>query len=125
MDPGEVAREIAGECVAVRLRLLNRAVTNFYDEALRPFGLRISQLNVLTAIAARGPLRASDLTSRLCMDKSTLSRDLERLIKHGWVEAHPAEDRRSQTLQATALGLELVRRSKPAWLRAQEQAKAL
>ena len=28
--------KIAGECVAVRLRMLNRVITNIYDNALRP-----------------------------------------------------------------------------------------
>jgi hypothetical protein len=30
---------IAKTCIAVRLRLLNRVVTNFYDDALRPLGM--------------------------------------------------------------------------------------
>src|SRR3954451_12375489 len=45
-DPGLVDR-IAGECIAVRVRLINRVVTAIYDEALRPFGLRVSQANIL------------------------------------------------------------------------------
>ena len=28
---------IAGECIAVRMRMLNRMVTNIYDDALRPW----------------------------------------------------------------------------------------
>jgi hypothetical protein len=31
---------IAKTCIAVRLRMLNRVVTNFYDDALRPLGQR-------------------------------------------------------------------------------------
>ena len=42
---------IARTCVAARMRLLNRVVTNFYDDALRPLGLKISQLNILIATA--------------------------------------------------------------------------
>ena len=38
---------ISRTCIAVRLRLLNRVVTNFYDDALRPLGLKVSQLNIL------------------------------------------------------------------------------
>ena len=30
---------ISRTCIAVRLRLLNRVVTNLYDDALRPLGL--------------------------------------------------------------------------------------
>ena len=35
---------ISKTCIAVRMRLLNRVVTNLYDDALRPFGLKVSQL---------------------------------------------------------------------------------
>lgn len=37
--------------VGVRLRMLNRIVTNIYDEALRPLDLKVSQMNVLVAAA--------------------------------------------------------------------------
>jgi len=45
---------IARTCIAVRLRLLNRVVTNLYDDALRPLGLKVSQLNILVATAKLG-----------------------------------------------------------------------
>ena len=38
---------VARECIANKVRLLNRAVTAIYDEALRPYGLKISQMSVL------------------------------------------------------------------------------
>src|SRR6516162_3196973 len=44
----------AGECIAVRLRLVNRVVTNLYDAALRPLGLKVSQLNILVVTAKLG-----------------------------------------------------------------------
>ena len=43
----ETADRMARECIAVRVRLINRVITALYDEALRPFGLRISQANIL------------------------------------------------------------------------------
>ena len=45
---------IAGDCLAVRIRLLNRTVTNIYDQALRPLKVKVSQLNVLIVVAKRG-----------------------------------------------------------------------
>ena len=52
---------IAAECLAVRLRALNRAVTALYDDALRPHGLRVGQLNLLVAVARMGTARPGDL----------------------------------------------------------------
>ncbi len=43
--------KVASECVAVRLRMLNRVITNIYDDALRPLDLKVSQMNILVAAA--------------------------------------------------------------------------
>ena len=49
--------KVASECIAVRLRMLNRVVTNIYDDALRPLGLKVSQMNILVAAAKMGTAR--------------------------------------------------------------------
>jgi hypothetical protein len=49
--------KIASECVAVRLRMLNRVITNIYDDALRPLELKVSQMNILVAAAKMGTAR--------------------------------------------------------------------
>jgi hypothetical protein len=46
----EASKRIARECIAVRVRLLNRVITSLYDDALRPLGITVSQLNLLVAI---------------------------------------------------------------------------
>ena len=45
---------VSRECIANKVRLLNRAVTAIYDEALRPHGLKISQMSVLVTVAKMG-----------------------------------------------------------------------
>src|SRR5579884_3343359 len=52
---------ISRTCIAVRLRLLNRVVTNLYDEALRPLGLKVSQLNILIVTARLGLARPAQV----------------------------------------------------------------
>jgi hypothetical protein len=49
--------KIASECVAVRLRMLNRVVTNTYDDALRPLDLKVSHMNIMVAAANMGTAR--------------------------------------------------------------------
>src|SRR5215471_20177982 len=92
---------IARTCVAVRLRLLNRVVTNFYDEALRPLGLKVSQLNILIVTARLGLARAAQVCEILQLDTSTLSRNVERMKAHGWLEVVPDEDARAQPFRLT------------------------
>src|SRR4029077_20435124 len=95
---------IAKTCIAVRLRLLNRVVTNFYDDALRPLGLKVSQLNILVVTAKVGVARPAQVCEILHLDTSTLSRNVERMRAKGWLEVVPAEDAREQPFRLTAQG---------------------
>ena len=115
-------RRIEGECFAGRVRILSRVATRIYDDALRPHGVRVSQMNVLAAVAARGPVPASQICRRLRLDKSTLSRDLDRLLERGWVRSTQGAGR-ARDLDATDSGRALIRAVLPAWDVAQERAR--
>src|SRR5687768_1530016 len=99
---------IAKTCIAVRLRLLNRVVTNFYDDALRPLGLKVSQLNILIVAARLGLARPAQVCEILQLDTSTLSRNVERMRAKGWLEVVPEEDTRTQPFRLTAQGRRLI-----------------
>ena len=116
---------IAGECIAVRMRMLNRVVTNIYDDALRPLGVKVSQMNILVAAGKMGTARPAEVCERLHLDVSTLSRNVERMKSRGWLEVIPDEDGRAQPFRLTNEGSKLLERSAPAWKKAQKQAKAL
>jgi DNA-binding MarR family transcriptional regulator len=116
---------IAGECIAVRIRLLNRVVTNIYDEALRPLGLKVSQMNILVATAMMGTARPANVCQRLHLDVSTLSRNVERMKARGWLEVIPEDDARAHPFRLTAKGRKLLEKAAPAWKGAQQQVKEL
>ncbi len=116
---------IARTCIAVRLRLLNRVVTNFYDDALRPLGLKVSQLNILIVTARLGLARPAQVCDMLHLDTSTLSRNVERMRAKGWLEVVPGEDARTQPFRLTAQGKRLLAKAVPAWEQAQQQASEL
>lgn len=122
--PGLIDR-IAGDCIAVRVRLINRVVTAIYDEALRPFGIRVSQANILVAVARKGEARPTDVCRLLRLEKSTLSRDVEVMKRKGWLESDPPTGGRNQVLRVTPGGLDLLARSQPAWESAQADAGRL
>ena len=84
--------KVASECVAVRLRMLNRVVTNIYDDALRSLDLKVSQMNILVAAAKMGTARSIEVCEHLHLDVSTLSRNVERMKARGWLEVVPDED---------------------------------
>src|SRR5881227_2666806 len=116
--------KIAGECVAVRLRMLNRVITNIYDNALRPLHLKVSQMNILVAAAKMGTARPLEVCEYLHLDVSTLSRNVERMKARGWLEVVPDEaDGRAQPFRLTPLGRKLLEQAVPAWSEAQQQVK--
>ena len=116
---------IAKTCIAVRLRLLNRVVRNLYDDALRPLGLKVSQLNILIATARLGLARPAQVCEILQLDASTLSRNVKPLQAHGWLEVVPDEDARAQPFRLTAQGKRLIEKAAPAWEEAQRRATEL
>ena len=122
MDQPSSIDTIARTCIAVRLRLLNRVVTNFYDDALRPRGLKVSQLNILIVAAKLGLARPAQVCDILHLDPSTLSRNVERMRAKGWLEVLPDKDARTQPFRLTAQGKKLLERAAPAWEQAQSQA---
>ncbi|MFO0937214.1 MAG: MarR family winged helix-turn-helix transcriptional regulator [Gemmataceae bacterium] len=116
---------IASHCIAGRLRLLNRVVTGLYDDALRPFGVKLSQGNVLAVTAKLGVARPAQVCEILEMDTSTLSRTVERMVQNGWLEILPDEDARSHPFRLTDQGRKLMEKAIPAWERAQSEARKL
>jgi DNA-binding MarR family transcriptional regulator len=117
--------KVAGECVAARLRMLNRLITNIYDDALRPLHVKVSQMNILVAAAKMGAARPVEVCEHLHLDVSTLSRNVERMKARGWLEVVPDEDGRSQPFRLTPEGRKLVEKAVPAWGEAQRQVKKL
>lgn len=112
---------IAGECVAVRMRMLNRVISSIYDDALRPLELKVSQMNILVAAAKMGTARPAEVCAYLHLDVSTLSRNVERMKARGWLEVVPDEDGRSQPFQLTPQGRKLLEKAVPAWSEAQQR----
>ncbi len=121
-----VADEIASECVMTRWRMTNRVLAAVYDEGLRPFGLKSSQLSLLVAVTKAGPVRRIELGRLLSLDPSTLTRNLAVMLKHGWIEEVPDDgDQRGAPLATAATGRKLLERIAPAWRRAQDRAKKM
>jgi DNA-binding MarR family transcriptional regulator len=119
------AAEVIRDCIATRLRMASRVITRLYDDALRPFGLRVTQLSMLVLAAHRGLIRQSEVGAELQLDDSTLSRNLERMRANGWLEEVPADDARVHSHRLTQAGRALLEKAIPAWRSAQQEARRL
>ena len=112
-------RDILANCACHRVRTAARAVTRAYDEALRPVGLRATQLSVLVATAADEALSITALANLLGMDRSTLTRSLRPLEAEGLITVGREGWRRSRTLEITEKGRSRLREALPLWEKAQ------
>ena len=114
--------DISKHCLAVRLRRMNRAVTAIYDDAIRPLGAKVSQLNILVVADRRGATTPTDVGRILHLEASTLSRNLERMRRRGWIESVPsAGDARLQPFRLTDSGRRLLSEAYPMWKDAQKK----
>ena len=115
-DVTRQAAEIAGDCMASRVRRLERQLTRIYDDALRGHGLTGSQLGLLVAAQLMGKTTAADVGRRLDLEKSTVSRNLARLASAGLIDV-------SDGLQITPRGAAAIAACHPAWRDAQRRAR--
>ncbi|MBV8358740.1 MAG: winged helix-turn-helix transcriptional regulator, partial [Deltaproteobacteria bacterium] len=119
---GETVNRVGPECLGFTARLLSRVITAVYDDALADIGLKVSQFSVLSAIANREDTRPAELAKFLAMDESTLSRNVTRMCARGWLKLETGDgDRRSHQIAVTEKGMALLRKSYPAWQKAQSQ----
>ena len=111
----EIAQQMSQECVARRLRQVNRTITRLYDEALRPHGLTVNQLNILAIVISEKQIRPGQLGQTLGMEKSTVSRTVDRMVRKDWIKVSPGEDNRTQLLSVTPQGRKLLLLVTPIW----------
>lgn len=122
----KMVNAIATNCLSVRLRLMNRMVGAVYDEALRPHGIKASQLNILVAVSAFGRVTSRQLCQVLHMGPSTLSRAVGRLKKSGWLQVRPSGEGKILKIEVTQKGFKKIEQVYPDWKKAQAKAaKAL
>jgi DNA-binding MarR family transcriptional regulator len=122
---GPRGTQMAEECLAVRVRLLSRRLSRIYDGALRPLGLTVAQLNVLSVIEVIESAPAGRVADLLAMEISTLSRNARIMEGEGWIAIDRAERGNGRILRLTSAGLQKLREAKPAWDAAQLQAREL
>ena len=122
----DVAALVGEECLAAKVRRVHRVLVRTYDDALRPYGLTVAQLDLLaTLLDHDGTARPSDLGRWLLMDRSTVTRNVDRLCTLGLVESGPGRTGREVEVSVTAAGRRLARRSLEAWKRAQGETSRL
>ncbi len=102
-------------CLCASLRRTSRKLTQIYEEALRPVGLRATQFTVLQFLSLAGEVSQLQLGQMLAMDSTTLTRTLTILHRHGWIAKHRGKDRREWRLGLSRSGEKQLQNALPYW----------
>ncbi|MBU42552.1 MAG: MarR family transcriptional regulator [Spirochaetaceae bacterium] len=111
--------KIAAECLCLNLRKASRLITQYYDQILEPAGIRCTQLTILAAISRIGNRSLTDLAQSLAMDRTTLTRNLKPLEKHGWVIRVDSPNHRMRNYALSDSGEQVLKEAVPLWQEAQ------
>ncbi len=113
-------------CHATALRKATRRLSQLYDAALAPCGLRSTQRSILRHIDTAGNLTMGELADLLILDRSALNHNLKPLERDGLVQVRVApEDKRSRRVTLTPAGREKLSASQSLWLAAQRRFEAI
>lgn len=95
-------------------------MTQHFDHALSPVGIRSTQFTILSALALAGWVTTNELAHGLVMDRTTLTRNLKLLRDDGLIVARPAETGRQIQFGLSDDGRELLAQAIPHWRAAQD-----
>ena len=106
-------------CLCATVRRLGRLATRLYDVEMRPAGIEGGQFTLLATIRRVPGISQAQIARRLGMDTTSLTRTMDVLLKHGWIEKAQGSDRRSRVFTITRAGEGQLLRARPYWQRAQ------
>lgn len=115
----ELCARVAETCTAQNLRKATRAISGLFDEAMRPTGLRVSQMGLLVALALAEEATVSKLAGLLDLDRTTMTRNLGPLERQGLVASETGDDARHRVLHLTEEGRAVLGAALPIWERVQ------
>ena len=115
-EPGRLS-----PCVCSTLRMVSRAVTQLYDDILRPSGVRVTQFSILASIARGGEANLRQLEAALAIDQTTLTRSLNLLERDRMIERVPHPDGRIKAMRLTGKGRRVLSVARPLWAQAQNK----
>lgn len=113
------------DCLLLNTVMAARAMTRRYDERLKPYGVSVIQFSVLMVLRAGRDEPVSRMAERVAMDRTTLLRNLELLVRRGLVRTEPALKGNGRRFLLSGKGAALVEELVPHWRSAQAEVRAL
>ena len=116
-------------CTCGSLRKASRRISQFYDTALAPVGIKSTQFSILTEIergSAVGEVFMHELAAAMVMDRSTLGHNLRPLERDDLLTLRLADsDRRKRHVKLTKKGRATLQRARRLWKTAEARFETI
>jgi DNA-binding MarR family transcriptional regulator len=110
-------------CTCGSLRKASRRISQFYDLALAPVGIKSTQFAILTELergVIEAPVTMCELAVAMVMDRSTLGHNLKPLGRDGLVTLRASpDDKRKRYVELTKKGRSVLLRARRLWQHAE------
>ena len=111
-------------CMVSNTRKAARAVTRRYDAYLRPYGMTATQFSLLGGVGMMPGATVSEIAEERGFDRTTLTRNLDRLEALGLVHSHHPEHGNGRISDVTPKGEAMIAELLPLWRQAQADLEA-
>jgi len=104
------------ECIASKVQKSNRIINNIFRKHLKQLNLSNSQVSILFVLSKKKKITQKGLSDLLYLEKSTVNRNIERLIKQGFLLQN-----QFKKIEITQSGVDKVKRIIPVWQNAMQE----
>ena len=108
-------------CICINLRRVAQKITDGYDKALKPAGVSVNQFSLMVNISRMEGCGTGELAHRVRLEKSTLVRTLQPLLRQGFIEDKASGRARRRRLYISPLGEEILKSAFPLWEKVQKE----
>ncbi len=100
--------------VGFQARVVSARANQLFEDLTRQTAITARQYGALLTLHQKGPMNLTELAAEICVDRSTLTEMVRRLVREGLItRAGNGDDRRSVLVALTAAGEAAVMRLTP------------
>ncbi|AEG51376.1 regulatory protein MarR [Sphingobium chlorophenolicum L-1] len=119
----EEVRNTPHICLAEGLRAANRAIMKHYVEGMAGSPVNPVQMSLLMRVYYLRDATMQTLARHMETDRTTTTRNVEILVRDGFLDVSEGADKRQRLVRLTKRGHEALEEAIPKWRKAQETLK--
>ncbi len=114
----------ARECYCKNMRQITSQITKLYDQHLKEAGVTCQQFSTLECVRAIEPVSVTELSRKMRLDRSSLSRNLKIMKTNRLIEDH-AGSGRSRQIVLSEHGKTTLLEAEKQWAKAQAALESM